>query len=297
VLLFVCLLQGLLSPLVGNLPINAIVFGARGNADRMLDELVPRSAADRASGRPSYWRGTVAALWAGWLQLIVLVPVELVKCKLQVQQTPVAPTISTTMPAMQIGMINPTPSAAAAASSSTAASAAAAAAAAASGGSVATVSTGPRYTGPWDCASQILRGSGIRGLYAGYWVTAWRDVPAYAAWFVAYDATKSFLTSDEDARGGRPTSTRTALLAGSVAGVATWVSTYPFDVLKSVIQTAPSGTPARELTMAHVARTNYRLHGAAFFFKGLSPTIIRAIPVSAVTFYVYERCLDWMGRE
>ena len=71
----------------------------------------------------------------------------------------------------------------------------------------------------------------------------------------------------------------------------------PFDVLKSVIQTAPAGTPSRELTMAHVARTSYRVHGGSFFFKGLAPAIIRAIPVSAVTFYVYERCLDWMGRE
>ena len=54
---------------------------------------------------------------------------------------------------------------------------------------------GPVYRGTFDCIRQIYRASGVRGLYAGWWVTFWRDAPAYAAWFVAYDWTRAALQS------------------------------------------------------------------------------------------------------
>lgn len=69
-----------------------------------------------------------------------------------------------------------------------------------------------------------------------------------------------------------------------------------FDVLKSVIQTSSPGTPARDLKMWNVAARCYREEGARFFFKGLTPTLLRAVPVSAVTFWVYEACMGVMGR-
>ena len=264
----------------------------------------------------------MAALWAGWLQLVVLVPVELIKCKLQVQQSmppPGPPKLFSKIASVAVAATAPNLAAAAGSSAAAAAvssahpvaaaalspaasgaaaalSAPGAAGAALSAPGAATALTAPRYAGPFDCAVQVFRSQGIRGLYGGFWVTAWRDVPAYAAWFVAYDATKDLLTSDAEAASGRPVTTQTALIAGSVAGVATWVSTYPLDVVKTVIQTAPPGTPSSQLTIGFVARQNYARHGVGFFFRGLAPTVLRAVPVSAVTFYVYERCLDWFGR-
>jgi solute carrier family 25 carnitine/acylcarnitine transporter 20/29 len=131
--------------------------------DRLLDTHFPRAPADVASGRPSYLRVTAASLWAGLLQLVVVVPVELVKCKLQVQQDSVKITIGAK------------------------ARAAVAAQAAAHPPPVAALGA-PLYSGPWDCVKQLYRARGIPGLFAGGWVTAWRDVPAYAAWFLAYVA-------------------------------------------------------------------------------------------------------------
>jgi hypothetical protein len=52
-----------------------------------------------------------------------------------------------------------------------------------------------------------------------------------ALFFFSYDFTRVQLTSSEDLASGKPTSMRTALLAGSVAGIATWVSTFPFGQL------------------------------------------------------------------
>jgi solute carrier family 25 carnitine/acylcarnitine transporter 20/29 len=301
--------RGLSSPLAANAPINAIVFGARGNAARILEEWMPRPREEVESGIPSYWRGAVAACWAGTAQLVLCVPSEVVKCKLQVQSTPIVP-------------------ATAAASASAAPSVAAFAE--------------PIYKGSWDCTKQIYHAGGIRALYSGFWVTFWRDVPAYAAWFVAYDYTRALMQTDQQRREGKPVSQWITLSAGSVAGIATWISTYPLDVLsvhndtltrscfhatvcasvlwrekhaptdrgrlcsshrnicrsrrKSIIQTAPPSTPPAEKKMLHVARVNYARYGAGFFFKGLAPTLLRAVPVSAVTFLVYEWALEAMGK-
>jgi len=269
----------MLSPLLGNAPLNAIVFGAKGNATRFLESNFPRSQAAIDSGRPCYWRGALGALWAGWFQCLVAVPVELIKCRLQVQQTPIVKGIAATAAST---VVSPSPTAAA---SSTLPSSTLSASAAAQ-------RSNPQYLGTWDCARQIYRSQGIRGLYHGWWVTVWRDAPAYAAWFLAYDYSRVVLMSDEELRSKQQPKTWVTLTAGSVAGIATWISTYPFDVIKSIIQTAPSNTPKHELKIMHVARVNYQKHGFGFFWKGLSPTLLRAVPVSAVTFYVYELCLD-----
>jgi len=37
----------------------------------------------------------------------------------------------------------------------------------------------PKYAGPMDCAKQVFRESGIRGLYKGTGATLLRDVPGY----------------------------------------------------------------------------------------------------------------------
>ena len=236
------LFRGLASPICANAPINSIVFGARGHMARWLDETFPRSAQDLASGKPSYLRGSIAAAWAGAAQLVLCVPMELVKCKLQVQ-------------------------------------------------------TDGEYKGSIDVLRKLYQRHGLRGLYGGYWVTFIRDVPAYAAWFVAYDWARTILQSDADLAARKPVDEWVTVAAGSVAGIATWISTYPFDVLKSAIQTAPSTTPPHQLKIWHVAKTNYKQYGPSYFFRGLGPTLVRAVPVSAVTFLVYEWCMDLVGRD
>lgn len=294
--------KGMLSPLLGNAPINAIVFGAKGHAGRVLDQHFPRTEREKALDRPAYWRGAVASTWGGALQCVVVVPTELVKCKMQVQS---------------------------------------------SSGALALPGGEPHFKGSIHCARYILKTRGVRGLFLGWWVTFWRDVPGYAAWFLAYDVSKDALV-DSFVRTPHPRELPApptllpspppapvvhahahvsppmwvSLVAGSIAGPVTWLSTYPFDVvcapaarvcapprtcmhsaqsrglmvaacaaalqLKSIIQTSPPGTPARELKMSYIARREYARHGYRFFFRGLAPTLVRAVPVSAVTFAVYE---------
>ena len=50
------------------------------------------------------------------------------------------------------------------------------------------------------------------------------------------------------------------LLFGSIAGIASWLITYPIDVIKSIIQSKDANLSIRE-----VFQDNYRKHGMRFF--------------------------------
>jgi hypothetical protein len=67
--------------------------------------------------------------------------------------------------------------------------------------------------------------------------------------------------------------------------------TYPFDVMKSRIQTLPDTAPAVASTMRFTAQEMIREQGWRSFYKGLSPALVRSIPTNAVTFLVYESTL------
>lgn len=77
------------------------------------------------------------------------------------------------------------------------------------------------------------------GLYRGTAITLLRDVPSYGVYFALYEHLRGAL----DARVVHTTgalSGHTAALhqfvAGGVAGVVSWFTVYPFDVVKSRLQ-------------------------------------------------------------
>lgn len=82
------------------------------------------------------------------------------------------------------------------------------------------------------------------------------------------------------------------LLAGGVAGVLGWVVTFPFDVLKTRIQAhlpaqAQVGAAGSSTTWS-TARTMYAESGSRVFWRGLAPTLVRAVPVNMAVFGTFE---------
>ena len=80
-------------------------------------------------------------------------------------------------------------------------------------------------------------------------------------------------------------------IAGGLTGALTWAIVYPFDVIKTQIQTAPINTPKHERTIAAVTARLVKEHGWKHLFRGLSITCLRAFPVNGIIFPVYEYVL------
>jgi solute carrier family 25 carnitine/acylcarnitine transporter 20/29 len=161
------------------------------------------------------------------------------------------------------------------------------------------------YTGPGDCIRKIWAVDGVRGLYRAQVPTVLREAQAYGLWFLTYE----FLVQRSvSATGGRRDDLPAWKLCGfgAVAGLVLWVGSYPLDVIKSRMQSDPGllnrvpdslgefrnklvavGEKPRYDGMVDCASKIYSQSGFGGFWRGIVPTLVRAIPCSAGTFAAY----------
>jgi len=152
-----------------------------------------------------------------------------------------------------------------------------------------------------EVAKSVFRQHGLKGLYRGITATAFRD-SGYGAYFAAYEATLMYfppaapdaathdrtnLASEADTSIATHSWT-TLLLAGGFAGIAGWIVTFPFDVVKTRIQSTPLTPENLYRNTLSTIYYSFRQEGVRVFFRGLMPTIIRAVPVNMVTFGTFE---------
>ncbi|XP_058147681.1 mitochondrial basic amino acids transporter isoform X2 [Dasypus novemcinctus] len=136
------------------------------------------------------------------------------------------------------------------------------------------------YRGPLDCLAQIYRREGLRGVNRGMASTLLREAPSFGVYFLAYDVLTRALGCEPGDRLLVPK----LLLAGGTAGMASWLSTYPVDVVKSRLQADGLRGAPRYRGMLDCARQSYRAEGWRVFTRGLASTLLRAFPVNAATF-------------
>lgn len=153
------------------------------------------------------------------------------------------------------------------------------------------------YANVWGCARGLVADQGVwRGLYAGLGPTVMRVAPGYASYFATYEGIKRFLLWRERQNGSDvPPSAVVVMLktaaSGAVAGIMAWLPVYPFDVVKSRMQTdVVGGGPG----MFEIASTLYNDGGYRPFFQGLTATLWRAIVNHAATFVVYEAAMGFL---
>ncbi|KAF1361615.1 mitochondrial carrier [Lizonia empirigonia] len=162
-----------------------------------------------------------------------------------------------------------------------------------------------RHATSWSIAKQIWMKDGIRGLYYGGGITSVRDAVGYGFYFWSYEWSKQAWTSPDDT--DRETAMK-VLMCGGFAGIVTWASIFPMDVIKTRVQTQIlQSEPVRtgeqqsllhaegrrtQMGAIQIARHAYQTEGAGFFFRGLGICSVRAFIVNAVQWAVYE----WMMR-
>lgn len=170
----------------------------------------------------------------------------------------------------------------------------------------------------WEITKRILRNEGgVRGLYFGGTVTALRDSVGYGFYFWSYELTTRWMeqmstTHKGKGEGVSGSETAKVLLCGGLAGIVTWASIFPLDMIKTRVQAQVhnAGTIAvvtgesspllsnpvpKRLGAIEVARDAYKEGGLRVFFRGLSVCSIRAFIVNAVQWATYEWIMMELG--
>ncbi|CAG9803469.1 unnamed protein product [Chironomus riparius] len=142
---------------------------------------------------------------------------------------------------------------------------------------------------PYQLTKQILRNEGIRGMFRGLTPTFAREMPGYFFFFGGYEATREFLAKpgqSKDEIGPLKT-----MVAGAVGGASLWTAIFPADVIKSRVQIQGLSD-----SMFKVGMDIAKKDGVLALYNGLTPTICRTIPATAVLFVIYEYTKKFMNQ-
>ena len=143
-------------------------------------------------------------------------------------------------------------------------------------------------TSYFDILREVRKGAGWPGVFKGTYLSMGRDSIGYMSQFMMYQVTLNYFA------GGREVQDNENwhhLVAGGFAGLACWVSGYPFDTIKSIYQgesvsqrlsVFPKGDTSR------IAKTVYSRSGIGGFYLGLGSIMGRAVLGNAVGFYVWN---------
>lgn len=136
------------------------------------------------------------------------------------------------------------------------------------------------YKNSLDCLARIYKREGLWGVNRGMVTTLIRETPAFGVYFLVYDVLTRSLGCEPEDRYMIPK----LLFAGGMAGIGSWLSTYPIDVIKSRFQADGVGGVNQYSSIADCVRQSVRREGYMVFTRGLTSTLLRAFPVNAATF-------------
>lgn len=154
-----------------------------------------------------------------------------------------------------------------------------------------------RQRGPKKGLLTVVKESYIEGglleIYRGSAATLLRDIPSTAAYFATYNTIMNVVIRNMNID---PCSNVTHLItmgAGGCAGLAFWLVGMPADVLKSRVQTAPTGKYPYGVRSAVVVLL--KNDGPLALYRGLLPTVLRAFPANAATFLGFELMISFIN--
>ena len=209
-------------------------------------------------------------------------PIELVKCKMQVQML-VAPQAA----GLTLNSTNP---------------------------------KSRKLPGPISVLTSIVRNTGLRGLWLGHTGTFIREGGGTAAWFTTKEFVASLLVSrrlgpsanflhaniDIDTDPHTSPQRRKpdlllweSALSGACAGAAFNLALFPADTVKSAMQTeeelrphaqgnGPNRQPRPRTTFIGTFKAMYKAQGVRGLYAGCGITVARSIPSSAIIFLTYD---------
>ncbi|KAK9280815.1 hypothetical protein L1049_003704 [Liquidambar formosana] len=148
------------------------------------------------------------------------------------------------------------------------------------------------HKGPLSIAKSIFKTQGLRGMYQGFTITMLRDAPSHGVYFWTYEYVREQL--HPGCRKSGQERLRTMLVAGGLAGVASWVCCYPLDVIKTRLQAQLPSSPLKYSGIVDCFRKSVQVDGYSVLWRGLGTAVARAFVVNGAIFSAYEialRCL------
>jgi len=157
---------------------------------------------------------------------------------------------------------------------------------------------GAEYRGWRATCKHIFRHAGPQGFLKGIMCCIVRDVPSFGAYFITYEALIGRPNMLNYTGTYSSTDLPKVLFAGGLAGVNSWVITYPADVVKTRIQAQRLDRPPIYNNTFHGIEcllSGYRAEGGRFLWYGVVPTCVRAFPSNAAVFLVWQLFRDTFG--
>jgi len=143
---------------------------------------------------------------------------------------------------------------------------------------------GPIYKNTYECLKKSVKSEGFTGMYRGVSLTMMRDIPGNAVWFGFYEIGKRFFAYKNEISID-DISIVHMMISGGFAGFGYWMTCMPADTLKSIVQTDNTEIKKRKkLSIISL----YKSVGYKNLYRGIYPTLFRAIPSNAVIFSSYE---------
>ncbi|KAH6900938.1 L-ornithine transporter [Coprinopsis sp. MPI-PUGE-AT-0042] len=310
--------RGIAAPLAGSMAVTAALFLSYGSFQNVIQKTQRNPSSPLTMGQLG-----VAAAGAGAVASFVLTPIELVKCKMQVQMMNLAhPNAHSAAVPGRIPHRSPTPMASLdrkppQPTPGTRSQVHNAACKVKVAPPISIVQ--PRAPpGAISLIRSIVATHGVQGLWLGHTGTLFRETGGSTAWFIVKEYVaralverrttgKSVLTKVDK----QPLAWESAL-SGAMAGAAGAVILYPADTVKSAIQTeeemrAGFGTKRKSGDSKRIGRSvvkggfwrtakkMYQVHGVRGLYAGCGMTVARAIPSSGIIFVVYDGLNNWWG--
>jgi len=264
------LYRGLPPPVAGSMLENASLFLAYSEFQHLI-----RSYHGMPSDTPLPLHYlALAAAGAGGVTSFILTPVELVKCKMQVQM--LVPMQLSGAPAVRSSI------------------------------------SVRNLPGPFAILGNVLRRDGWRGLWVGQTGTFIREVGGGAMWFGSNELIAKYFMQRRAQLSGRPITEfskkdLSALelgAAGGAAGAIFNLAVFPADSVKSMMQTEEElrpqvvggngKTPPRR-TFLQTGVAMWRAQGIKGLYAGCGVTVARAIPSSGMIFLIYDTLSQRFG--
>lgn len=174
-------------------------------------------------------------------------------------------------------------------------------------------STNGRGSGTAATVSEVVQSvtprSGLSNFYRGFLPTLLGMIPYAGVSFLTHDAvgdflrlpqfapytimrgsTESTITTNQGSNKKRAQLTAPAqLTAGAVAGLVSQTASYPLEVIRRRMQIGGAVGDGRRAGIVETAKRIFLERGLRGFYVGLTIGYIKTIPMTATSFYVYER--------